>query len=69
MLGLGDETANSASTSCILLLFKDSSLDPTPGAAEETSLREMIHEMKLLSTINHPRILGLIGAGFERTAE
>ena len=34
---------------------------------EETSEREMIHELNLLSTISHPRILGLIGAGFERT--
>jgi len=27
----------------------------------------MIHELNLLSTISHPRILGMIGAGFERT--
>ena len=34
---------------------------------QETSEREMIHELNLLSTISHPRILGMIGAGFERT--
>jgi hypothetical protein len=34
---------------------------------QETSEREMIHELNLLTTISHPRILGMIGAGFERT--
>lgn len=46
-------------------LFKKA--DPESAETRETSEREMIHELNLLSTISHPRILGMIGAGFERS--
>lgn len=46
-------------------LFKKA--DPESAETRETSEREMIHELNLLTTISHPRILGMIGAGFERS--
>lgn len=48
-------------------LFKKA--DPESAETRETSEREMIHELNLLTTISHPRILGMIGAGFERTIQ
>lgn len=46
-------------------LFKEA--DPEVAETRETSKREMLHELKLLTTISHPCILGLIGAGYERS--
>lgn len=41
-------------------------VDPESIETRDISMREMLHELKILSTISHPCIVNVLGSGFER---